>query len=128
MGAIQYVLKWVGKAEENLRAAEAMVERGIYAAACSHAQQAAEMALKGLSIHLAGIQPLTHSLAEIAQRLREHSSIRLPDDNELRWLQEHYLQARYPNARISDYTADEAERAIRIAAEVVRSVKAEIHR
>jgi HEPN domain-containing protein len=52
----------------------------------------------------------------------------LPDERELRWLQEHYLQALYPNARLSEYTAEEAERAVRIAAEVVQAVKAEIRR
>ncbi len=128
LGAWQHVLRWRAKAEENLRAAEAMIDKGLYAAACFHAQQAAEMALKGILIHLEGVQPLTHSLAEMAQMLKRHHSIMLPDERELRWLQEHYLQARYPNARLSEYTAEEAERAVRIAAEVVQAVKAEMRR
>ena len=127
MGAREYVLRWVRKAEENLRAAYAMVDKGIYSAACFHAQQAAEMALKGIMIHLEGTQPLTHALAEMARMLKGRHSIALPDERELRWLQEHYLQARYPNARLSEYTAEEAERAISIAAEVVQTVKAEMH-
>ncbi len=128
MGSREFVRKWIEKAEENLRAAEVLMERGMYAAACFHAQQAAEMALKGLLINLAGIQPLTHSLVEIAERVREHSTIILPHVSELRWLQEHYLQTRYPNARLSEYVAEEAERAVRIAAEVVKAVSEEIRR
>jgi HEPN domain-containing protein len=124
----EFVRKWVEKAEENLRAAEVLAERGMYAAACFHAQQAAEMALKGLLINLAGIQPLTHLLVEIAEKVMEYSTVRLPDVNELRWLQEHYLQTRYPNARLSEYVAEEAERAVRIAAEVVKAVNEEIRR
>jgi len=128
LGSREFVRKWIEKAEENLRAAEVLMEGGMYAAACFHAQQAAEMALKGLLINLAGIQPLTHSLVEIAERVREHSTISLPHVSELRWLQEHYLQTRYPNARLSEYVAEEAERAVRIAAEVVKAVSEEIRR
>jgi len=64
----------------------------------------------------------------MAQMLKRHNSIRLWDERELRWLQEHYLQARYPNARLAEYTAEYAERAVRIAAEVVQAVKAEMRR
>lgn len=128
MTSREFVRKWVDKAEENLRAAEVLAKSGMYAAACFHAQQAAEMALKGLLIKLAGIQPFTHSLVEIAEKVMEYSTVRLPDVNELRWLQEHYLQTRYPNARLSEYVAEEAERAVRIAAEVVKAVSEEIRR
>jgi hypothetical protein len=47
-----------------------MIDKGLYAAACFHAWRAAEM----------------------AQMLKRHHSIRLWDERELRWLQEHYLQ------------------------------------
>jgi HEPN domain-containing protein len=83
-----------------------MIDKGLYAAACFHTWRAAEM----------------------AQMLKRHHSIRLWDERELRWLQEHYLQARNPNARLSEYTAEDAERAVRIAAEVVQAVKAEMRR
>jgi HEPN domain. len=38
-------------------------------------------------------------------------------------LQEHYLQARYPNARMSEYTEDEAEKAIGTGRRVVEAVR-----
>jgi HEPN domain-containing protein len=42
----------------------------------------------------------------------------LPSIDDLRWLQEHYLQSRYPNARLSDYTREEAVKAVEVGRRV----------
>ncbi len=115
--------RWVEKAEENLRVAEVNRMNGFFAAACFHAQQAAELALKALIIFKRGYQPFTHSLVELAKELPEEALQALPGIEDLRWLQEHYLQARYPNARMSEYTEDEADRAVALGRRVVEVVR-----
>lgn len=118
----EHIKRWLTKAHENLRVAESATREGFYSAACFHSQQAAELALKGLILHKLGIQPLTHSLTELAERVSEVEQLSLPSLEDLRWLQDHYLQARYPNARLSEYSRDEAERALRIAKKVLEEV------
>jgi len=117
--------RWLNKAEENLKVAETSYRNSFYAASCFHAQQAAELALKALIISRKGYQPFTHSLVELTMELYETPPHNFPTLNELRWLQEHYLQSRYPNSRISDYSKEEAEKAIDIGRRVLDAVKRE---
>jgi HEPN domain-containing protein len=70
--------RWIEKAEENLRVAEVDRNNGYHAAACFHAQQAAELALKALVIFRKGYQPFTHSLVELAKELHDDVLRSLP--------------------------------------------------
>ena len=115
--------EWLRKASENLKAAKVLLERGLYASSCFHSQQAAEMALKALIILKSGVQPFTHSLIELLKQASRFVEMNLAK-SDLAWLQDHYLQARYPNTRLSEYTSEEAERALNIA----RRVLDEVHR
>jgi HEPN domain-containing protein len=45
-------------------------------------------------------------------------ALKLPSIDDLRWLQEHYLQSKYPNARLSDYTREEAVKAVEVGRRV----------
>jgi len=45
--------------------------------------------------------------------------LNLPSEGELRRLEDHYLQARYPNARMSPYGVGEAEEAYKVAEAVL---------
>ena len=106
--------RWFEKAERFRRAAYSELEAGRYDIACFMAQQAAELALKGCLIRLTGSRPYTHLLSELLEILFRVSGER--DEGALacaRVLEEHHLQARYPNARMKDYLRAEAEEAIR---------------
>jgi len=115
--------EWLRKASENLKAAKVLLERGLYASSRFHSQQAAEMALKVLIVLKSGVQPFTHSLIELLKQASRFVEMNL-DESDLAWLQDHYLQARYPNTRLSEYILEEAERALNIA----RRVLDEVHR
>ena len=115
--------EWLRKATENLKAAKVLLEGGLYASSCFHSQQAAEMALKALIVLKSGVQPFTHSLIELLKQASRFVEMDLAK-SDLAWLQDHYLQARYPNTRLSEYTSEEAERALNIA----RRVLDEVHR
>jgi HEPN domain-containing protein len=128
VGSLEFIMKWIKKAEEDLDAADKCAGLGLYAASCFFSQQAAEMALRGYFIFRTGLQPFTHSLVELAERSGREGLAPLPDADDLRWLQDHYLQARYPNARISPYTGQEALRALALAKRVVEVVKGQLER
>ncbi|MCK9461786.1 MAG: HEPN domain-containing protein [Proteobacteria bacterium] len=60
------VAGWMAKAESDLRALAASLSADALDAACFHAQQAAEKALKAYLIH-AGVEfPFTHNLSKLA--------------------------------------------------------------
>jgi len=115
--------KWLKKAEENFKAAELSMREGLYAVSCFHSQQAAEMALKAQIVLVLGSQPLSHALTDLAAELRAVGQPVSPSVEDLSWLQDHYLQARYPNARLSEYTSQEAERAVEIAKIVLSEIR-----
>jgi len=122
----EHVKRWLRKAEENLRLAEAALREDLFAFSCFHSQQASELALKALIILLKGYLPFTHLLTELAAELSEVEALKLPSIDDLRWLQEHYLQSRYPNARLSDYTREEAVKAVEMGRRILNEVKREI--
>lgn len=123
----ELVKRWLRKAEENLRLAEVALKEGFYAFSCFHSQQAAELALKTLIILRKGYQPFTHLLTELAAEASDAAALRLPSTEDLRWLQEHYVQSRYPNARLSEYTDGEALKAVEIGRRVLDEVKREVY-
>lgn len=112
-------IRWLGKADENLKLALLALRNRLYALSCFHSQQAAEFSLKGLLIGLTGVHLMTHSIARLAAEAKASVKLNLPLESELNRLEDHYLQARYPNARISPYGSVEAEEAYRVAEAVV---------
>lgn len=68
---------------------------------------------------MAGVHLLTPSLVTLALEAGGVVRLDLPSEAELRDLEDHYLQGRYPNTRISPYSLEEAERAYCIAGAVL---------
>ncbi len=105
---------WKLKAERFRRAAISELEEGRYDVASFSAQQAVELYLKGFIIEKTGSKPYTHLLTELLSLIFELVGKR--DENVKRCaasLEVHYLQARYPDSRLKDYTKEEAEEAVR---------------
>ena len=95
------------------------IREGYFDFACLNAQQAAEFSLKALLITKTGYKPLTHSITELLDAVSEIQ--RVPDEvYECRRIEEHYIQARYPDARMNEYTREEAEEVVKCA-EVILS-------
>ncbi len=111
-------LRWLDKAREHLQLAKLALDNGIYSLSCFHSQQAAEQALKSVLITFAGVHLLTHSIVKLAAEASLLKNLTLPNKERLEELEDHYLQAPYPNARMSRYSFEEAERAY-MTAEVV---------
>ena len=116
--------RWLEQAEEDLRWAKDLAERGGYHIACFLAQQIGEKALKALLYARGEELVVGHSI----ERLCRSASRWEPelDTHVRRWsiLDGHYVPTRYPNslpdsipARV--YTRDAAAEGVRLAEEMV---------
>jgi len=96
--------KWFRKALSFEEEARDNLAKGRYDLACFSAQQASELRLKGLLIKLTGLKPYTHVLSELAEAIKE-SGVSVPREviECCFELEEHYLQSRYPDARLNEY-------------------------
>ncbi|MFP3199022.1 MAG: HEPN domain-containing protein [Thermoproteus sp.] len=106
---------WMEKAERYRSYARRGFEDGAYDLACSLAQQSAEFLLKALLIREVGARPLTHSLHEMVKRFAQLLGEEPPEDVArcAKSLEGHYVQARYPDARVGPYERWEAEECLR---------------
>lgn len=120
--------RWLDQAEEDLRWAEDLAQRGGYHIACFLAQQVGEKALKAFLYASGEELVLGHSVERLCEeavrydpRFREKAQ---------RWsiLDGHYITTRYPNslpdsipARV--YTDDAAKEAVRLARDIVTNVR-----
>ena len=120
--------RWLEQAEEDLRWAKDLAERGGYHIACFLAQQVGEKALKAY-LYFCGEELVTgHSIERLCREAGERDE-RFNEKVE-RWsiLDGYYVPTRYPNslpgsipARI--YTREAAKEAVTLAEEIVNFVR-----
>lgn len=105
---------WLRKAGRFRDYARSDLTSGRLDSAAFFAQQSAEFLLKALLIMLTGSRPLTHSIAELLSLLNKALGRDAPADVARcsEELEQHYVQARYPDARINEYRPWEAQRAV----------------
>ncbi len=129
--ALEEGKRWLEQAEEDLRWARDLTERGGYHIACFLAQQVGEKALKAFLYAQGEEIVLGHSVERLCQsasgweaRFREYGR---------RWsiLDSYYVPTRYPNslpdsipARV--YTKEVAAEAVQLAEEIVEVVREQI--
>jgi len=104
---------WLRKSQALAGYAERDFAAGRYDTASFFAQQSAEILLKGLLLKRTGARPYTHSIADMLRTLSESLESPVPEEA-VRCAEElelHYVQARYPDARVNEYRRWEAERA-----------------
>ena len=113
---------WLKRAESNLKLAkEGQVEGVLFEDLCFEAQQAAEKALKALSIYVREKYEKVHAFGVLLDDLEKH--VEIPNYvKEVLELSDYAVQTRYPG----DYYPvgeDEYNRAIEIAEKVMNWVK-----
>jgi HEPN domain-containing protein len=90
--------RWLQTAEEDLRAAQTLLDHGIYAQACFYAQQSGEKAVKALW-YVIDADPWGHSVQRLITEFPRQADI--PDrDGWIRHgalLDQFYIPTRYPN-------------------------------
>ena len=129
--ALEEGRRWLEQAQEDLRWAKDLAERGGYHIACFLAQQIGEKALKGF-LYAQGeeivlghsIERLCHSASRWDEKFNEYVT---------RWsiLDGHYVPTRYPNSLPGSipahvYTRDAAREAVGLAEEIVAYVRGQI--
>jgi HEPN domain-containing protein len=100
----QIIREWLEKADEDFRSASRelqVMENPSYGVICYHAQQCIEKLLKALLIQQKQKFPRIHDLEELAGRVKYcFPELELPQDD-LEWLNEKGLGARYPGVPIT---------------------------
>ncbi len=90
--------------------------------ACFHAQQSAEKALKGLLTHLNIPFPRTHAIEFLLDLLKKANTNVPPEVDEAYILTQYAVDTRYPGI-VEPLERDEAEKALLLAAEVLKWVE-----
>ena len=114
--------RWLKTAEEDLRAATALQQAGMYAHACFLSQQCGEKAVKAIW-HLIGEEPWGHSIQRLVMQFPKPGFLTEREN----WLQraasldKFCIPTRYPNGLPDltpgqSYFAKDAEQAIELAA------------
>jgi HEPN domain-containing protein len=110
--------RWLTAAREARAAAKLQVGAALYHWACFLAEQAAQLALKGL-LHGIGAGAWGHDLVELGGRLEQSISASLPTEiaTALQRLSRHYSPTRYPDAYpagapSAHYSKQDAEQAL----------------
>jgi HEPN domain-containing protein len=115
--------RWREEAARALRGARLQADDGLHNWACFAAEQAAQLAVKGL-LHGLGRGPWGHDLVRLGEMLTQDVDVPTETADRLRRLGRHYIPARYPDVHPSGpagghYGATDADEALRDAEEVL---------
>ncbi len=92
--------RWRAEADAALRSARLQADAELHNWACFAAEQAAQLAVKGL-LHGLGRGPWGHDLVRLGELLSEVGEVPTAVADSLRRLSRHYIPARYPDAHPS---------------------------
>lgn len=121
------VIRWVDKAEHDLRAAEHLLqfqEGGLTDIVCFHCQQCAEKYLKALLVALGVRFPKTHDLRLLLDLMPENVLLDLQRTRVVP-LNRYVIEGRYPGDW-EPITAEEAQEALAMAQEVREAARAKL--
>lgn len=121
-------LRWREAAEGARRSADVQTRAHLYNWACFLAEQAAQLAIKGL-LHGIGAGAWGHDLVELGRALADKMENAIPNQvaAALRRLSRHYIPARYPDAHPSGppgahYGREDADQALADLATILQHV------
>lgn len=111
-------LAWLDKAEEDVSAAQVLVDSDLLSPAMFHAQQSIEKALKSVLVEATGRIPRTHDLVLLAEETKAPSAVA----EACRIVSPGYTLTRYPDTDFP-VTEERAEEFVRLAREVLDWVR-----
>ena len=120
--------RWLSQAENDLGAAQLMVERAFYAQACFMCHQVAEKALKALAYYRGDRYVLGHSLLQLLREIVGTYSDMSQFESLMGVLNQYYVPTRYPDALpggtpFETYNQRQAEEAVDGASRLVDAAK-----
>ena len=125
--------RWLAQGEHSLNTSRLLLEGGMAADACFHAEQTAQLALKAFLYSLGRRYLTMHSVRELASRCAEEDEAFSTFVDYGTLLDRYYLSTRYPDALpepavpFESFTEKEAREAVGYAAEIVETVKSRVH-
>lgn len=90
--------EWLERAEDDLKAVDSLLDDGLYALACFHAQQCAEKVSKAFLLKIEETIPKIHSLPELIMRCAKHNKKFDTLRETAEQLDKFYRPTRYPDA------------------------------
>lgn len=129
---VETARRWLAQAEHNLSVTRLMLENDVWAQACFHSEQTAQLALKAYLFRRGRRFVNIHSVRVLAQECSKEDSDFTPFEDYGIFLDRYYLSTRYPDVLPApavpylSFTASEAKQALGYAEEIVEQVKAKI--
>lgn len=117
---------WVDYAQENIAAANLLVEQKLYNPCLQNVQQAIEKILKALLLEKAHILRKTHSITELTRLLADYNVVISISEDDCDLLDSIYLPSKYPlGGVLPDFEPDEilCRDCLVLAEKVVRQVE-----
>lgn len=115
--------RWLSKAKDDLKWAQANIKSGIYYGACFAAQQAVEKALKAYLLFQGERLRKVHDLVMLVDEAKRFDANFDQFRDAAARISQYYVETRYPDINPEKYTRDEAEKALSLAKEIVELVK-----
>ena len=119
---------WMHQAQQDLALAQLARDNGFHAAACFHASQAAEKALKSALLELGLEPPFTHVLNTLVSQLQDAGiNTQNLERLALRQLSRMAVQSRYPmdaTPASELFDQEDANQALKTATDVITIVQA----
>lgn len=121
------------QAQADLKIVNLLQSAGYYAAACFHAQQAAEKALKAVLFSQGSRVVWGHSVRELARQCEAHEAAFASVAGDAALLDQFYIPTRYPNGLplpavpSEAYSAAQAEDAVSAARRIIEVVETFLH-
>jgi HEPN domain-containing protein len=124
---------WLRFAQDDLKAARALLDEELYHVVCFHAQQATEKAVKAFLAFSQGTIPREHRLATLLERAVRAKLTGQGLDRACKILDQYYLPTRYPDAIAGSLpeglpSRRHALEAIHLAEAVLRAIKRSLRR
>ena len=126
--------RWFAQAQADLAVVRTLLAAGHYAAACFHAQQSAEKALKAVLYSQGNREVWGHSVRDLAQRCEAQEPTFAEIMRHASLLDQFYIPTRYPNGLPAPavpsetYTTEQAQAAQQAADHVLAAVEAFLRR
>ena len=129
MGDSTFVADWLEKALKDLKAAKILFEHDCgNEVVAFHCQQAAEKALKALILYYYSTLESGHSLIYLCKKLLEKAEEFSDKLKDCAFLNQYYLETRYPNENQIIVTNEEALECMKIAEDILNIVNEKTNR
>jgi len=115
---------WLEKAQKDLKSAKILIENGeVNDIVAFHCQQAIEKAFKGFLVARRGMVVEGHSLLKLYREVKREESKVSEYAKECAYVNQYYIETRYPSDDPLEVTVNDAEECIRIAESLIHEIE-----